>query len=346
MSKKILSIVILVLGLLVLGFSQEKKVLTFNDALNIAFQNNRDLLVAKINLQDAESSYNEKKIDPTTLILALKQAELNLKLERVKFNNTKLQITQNVRNAYFSVLEAQAQLKLLEKQVTLAQEQYQATKQKYELSNATLLDVRQAEINLLSAQNNYKLGESNLKIAWNQFWETIGSKPIDIVLQELPLLTFDLKLEDLIAISQENLPTLVQLKNNVELAELQVKLYDNDYTPKSQLRSAQSSLETAKMNLAQTLANTTITISQRLDQLLNNLEKVKIQEKSLQLAQENYKIDKIRLDAGLITKIALLNTEISLIQAENNYYSALHSYWKSVDSLSLAIGKSIEEREK
>jgi outer membrane protein TolC len=343
MIRKILSILIILVYLLVLGFSQEKKILTFSDALNIALQNNRDLLVAKINLQNAENDYNDKKADPTTLILSLKQSELNLKLERVRFNNTKLQIIQSVRNSYFNVLEAQSQLRLLEKQVVLAQEQLQATQNKYKLSNATLLDVQQAEINLLSAQNNYKLGESNLKTAWSQFWETLGVKPMDVILQELPLTTFDLKLDDLVSIAKENLTTLVQLQNNIELYDLQVKLYDNDYTPKSQLRSAQSSLESAKTNFEQTLANTIITIAQRLDQLINNLEKVKIQEKSLQVAQENYKIDKLRLDAGLITKIQLLNTEINLIKAENDYYSALHNYWKSIDSLSLAIGKSIEE---
>ncbi|PMQ01291.1 MAG: transporter [Dictyoglomus sp. NZ13-RE01] len=350
MRKFVLFLMIFALFVFSLGFSQQgsstaqRKILTFEDALNIALQNNKDLYVAKISLQSALDDYEQKKKDPTTLILALTQAEKNAKLEQVKFNNTKLQIIQNVRNAYFSVLEAQAQLRLLEKQVNLYQEQLNAVKSKFQLGNATETDVMQAEINLLSAKNNYDLGVSNLKNAWSQFWQVLGTEPMDVELKEPEFVTFDFNLDQLFSIAQENLTTLVQAKNNVEIYELQVKLYDNDYTPKSQLKSAQDSLESAKVNLTQSLANAKLTISQRLDQLLNSLDKVNIQKKNLELAQKSFDIAKIRFNAGLITKIDLLNSEINLVKAENDYYSALHTYWKNIDSLSLSVGKEIYER--
>lgn len=344
--KKFFLGLLLIISILSLGFSQNINILTFDSAVNFALQNNKDFLIAKINLENTLHDYETKKKDPTTLILSLKQAELNAKLERLRFNNTRLQVIQSVRNAYFSVLEAKAQLRLLQKQLELSKEQLEAVKIKFQLGNATSLDVQQAEINYLTAQNNLRSGMNSLNISWGQFWETLGIAPMENVeLQELPLITLNLKFDELFSIAQENLTSIVQAKNNVELYELQVKLYDNEYTPKSQLISAKNSLESAKITLTQTLSNARITISQRLDQLNLGLENLNIENKNLELAKENYRVSNIRFSAGLIAKLDLINSEINIIKAENSYYSALHTYWKNLDNLSLAVGKALYEKE-
>ncbi|ACK42118.1 MULTISPECIES: TolC family protein [Dictyoglomus] len=328
--------------LLSISFSQEAKVLSLEEAIDIALKNNGDLLVAKINLDNAFVDYENKKKDPTTLILALKQAELNLSLEKVRYENTKLQVIQNVRNAYFNVLEAQTQVKLYEKQLAYYEETFNATKAKYQVGNATATDVSQAELNYLSAVNSLKTAQNNLTIYWSQFWQTLGISPIEkVVLREPEMKVYNFNLDDLFNIAKENLSSLVQAKNNVELYELQVKLCDNDYTPKATLISAMNSLESAKKSYEQTLNSTKITIAQRLEQLNASLKDIEVQQKNLDLAKENYKIIQLKLDAGLVTKLDLMNAEINVIKAENNYYSSLHNYWKSLDSLSLAVGKAL-----
>ncbi|MCS7202181.1 MAG: TolC family protein [Dictyoglomus sp.] len=209
----------------------------------------------------------------------------------MRFNNTKLQVIQSVRNAYFSVLEARAQLKLFQKQVELAKEQLEAAKIKFQLGNTTSLDVQQAEINYLSTQNNLKSGMNSLNILWSQFCETLGIFPMEnLKLQELPILTLNLKLDDLLAIA------------NVEFYELQVKLYDNEYTPKFQLINVKNSLESAKIIFTQSLNNAKITISQRLDQLNLSLENLEIEKRNLELAKENYRIANIRFFIRIYNK--------------------------------------------
>ncbi|MFN3698590.1 MAG: TolC family protein [Dictyoglomus sp.] len=347
MKIKILIVLFVIISLWGIGYSQNQKVFTFDEAFNIALQNNKDLLSAKISLDNAGLEYENKKKDPTTLTLALKQAELNYKLEAVRYENTKLQVMQNVRTAYFNVLEAQSQVKLYKKQLEYYSEYLNATKIKFELGNATSVDVQQAEINYYSAQNSLTSAENNLEIAWSQFWQVLGVFPMkDVVLQELELKVFNLDLEKLFDIAQENLSSIVQAKNNVELYEMQVKLYDNDYTPKATLISAKNSLETAKMTLEQTLTSTRLSLAQKIEQVRAALKEVNLQRKNLDLAQENYRIAKIRYDAGLITKLDLINSEVNIIKAENSYYSSLHNYWKSLDSLLLSIGKVVVGEEK
>lgn len=342
MAKKFFIVFISLALLCSISFSQEKKVLSIEEAIDIALKNNGDLLIAKINLDNASLDYENKAKDPTTLVLALKQAELNLNLEKIKYENTKLQVIQSVRNAYFSVLEALAQVRLNEKQLAYYEELFNATKAKYQVGNATITDVSQAELNYLSAVNSLKTAQNNLRIYWGQFWQTLGLSPIEgVVLREPELKLFNLNLDELFNIAKDNLPSLVQAKNNVELYELQVKLYDNDYTPKATLISTKNSLESAKKSYENSLNNIKVTIAQRLEQLSASLKDLEIQQKNLDLAKENYKIAQLRFEAGLITRIDLMSAEINIIKAENNYYSSLHNYWKNLDSLSLAIGKAL-----
>ncbi|HOJ93565.1 MAG TPA: TolC family protein, partial [Dictyoglomaceae bacterium] len=177
--KKFLLIMIIILGMLSTIYSQSVKILTFDEAVNIALQNNKDLLVEKINFDNANLDYENKKKDPTTLVLSLKQSELSAKLGKVKYENTKLQVIQSVRSAYFSVLEAEAQLKLLQKQLDYYKEQFNAVKIKYQVGNATAVDVQEAELNYLSAQNSLVSGENSLSNAWSQFWQVLGISPIE-----------------------------------------------------------------------------------------------------------------------------------------------------------------------
>lgn len=347
MRKRLFILFLLSVFLINIGNSQSLKVLSFEEAFEIALRNNKDLLSAKINLENAKLDYENKKKDPTTLILALKQAELNYKLEGLRYENTKLQVMQSVRNAYFNVLEAQAQVNLYKKQLEYYGEYLNATKAKFQVGNATSIDVQQAELNYYSAQNLLKSAENNLDIIWSQFWQVLGVSPMkDVALREPELKVFSFDLEKLYNIAQENLLSIVQAKNNVELYELQVKLYDNDYTPKATLISAKNSLDSAKMTLEQTLSSVKLTIAQRIEQVSASLKDIELQKKNLDLAQENYKIAKIRYEAGIITKIELLNSEINIIKAENTYYSSLHTYWKNLDNLFLSIGKALLEEEK
>lgn len=53
---------------------------------------------------------------------------------------------------------------------------------------------------------------------------------------------------------EERLPALVQARQNLALAELEVRLADNDYTPRLTLEKARANLESARRALANALA--------------------------------------------------------------------------------------------
>jgi len=313
--------------------------LTMESAIDLGLKQNQSIIDAQRNLDDAKQSLIEAEADPTTLILALTQAQNNLLYNQVQFNYVKLQVTQTVRSNYLSVLEAQNQLTLAKKQLEIANENLKATKVKRSLGNATDADVTQAENNVASAQNSVTLAESNLKPATDKLLLSMGMEPsAQVILAEPTFKEVKIDIENLKKQAQNNLPTVIQARNGYNLAKLQYDLANNEYTPQSQIRSAQLSLASAQDSLKQVIDNLDTTIDSAYNNVVNALNQIKVQEKNLDIARKNLDTDTARLKVGTISKLQLMSTESSLISAENNYKSAVYNYLKALDSLSLAVG--------
>jgi len=313
--------------------------LTMESAIDLGLKQNQSMIDAQRNLDDAKQSLTEAEADPTTLILALTQAQNNLLYNQVQFNYVKLQVTQTVRSNYLSVLEAQNQLTLAKKQLEIANENLKATKVKRSLGNATDADVTQAENNVASAQNSVTLAESNLKPATDKLLLSMGMEPsAQVILAEPTFKEVKIDIENLKKQAQNNLPTVIQARNGYNLAKLQYDLANNEYTPQSQIRSAQLSLASAQDSLKQVIDNLDTTIDSAYNNVVNALNQIKVQEKNLDIARKNLDTDTARLKVGTISKLQLMSTESSLISAENNYKSAVYNYLKALDSLSLAVG--------
>ncbi|HPO82670.1 MAG TPA: TolC family protein [bacterium] len=316
--------------------------LTMESAIDLGLKQNQSIIDAQRNLDDAKQSLIEAEADPTTLILALTQAQNNLLYNQVQFNYVKLQVTQTVRSNYLSVLEAQNQLTLAKKQLEIANENLKATKVKRSLGNATDADVTQAENNVASAQNSVTLAESNLKPATDKLLLSMGMEPsAQVILAEPTFKEVKIDIENLKKQAQNNLPTVIQARNGYNLAKLQYDLANNEYTPQSQIRSAQLSLASAQDSLKQVIDNLDTTIDSAYNNVVNTLNQIKVQEKNLDIARKNLDTDTARLKVGTITKLQLMSTESSLISAENNYKSAVYNYLKALDSLSLAVGAPV-----
>lgn len=347
--KKILYVSLVVVLLLTssIAYSKDSLQLTMDGAIDLALKQNPSILDAQRSLENAKTTLEEKEADPTTLILDLTQAKNNLSNTQAQFNYTKLQITQTVRGNYFSVLEAQNQLNLTKKQLEISNKNLDITKARKAQGNATESDIIQAENNVLSAQNTVVQAEANLKNAVDKLLISLGlDTSTPITLADVGFTEVNISLENLSKQAQDSLPTVVQAKNNVTLAQLQFDLVNNDYTPKDQIRSAQVSLLNAQSNLKQTLDNLDVSIESSYQSVINALNQVKLQEKNLNLAQKNLDTDRVRYKVGSITQVQIMNTELSLMSAGNNYKSAVYNYYRALDVLALATGVPIVQKSK
>lgn len=328
-----------------IAYGKDTLQLTMDGAIDLALKQNPSVLDAQRNLDDAKTTLEEKEADPTTLILELTQAKNSFVNAQVQLNYTKLQVTQTVRDNYFTVLEAQNQLNLAKKQLDIANKNLDITKAKKAQGNATDSDVIQAENSVISSQNSVAQAQASLKNATDKLALSLGidvSTPV--TLTDVGFNEVNISLDGLGKQAQDNLPTVVQAKNNATLAQLQFDLANNDYTPQDQIRTVKSSLLAAQSNLQQVLDNLSVSIQSSYQNVINALNQVKLQEKNLSLAQKNLDTDRVRYKVGSITQVQLMNTELSLMSAENNYKSAVYNYYRALDSLALATGVSLVQK--
>lgn len=96
---------------------------------------------------DGYLPWSNKSITLQTQMSGIKKSELSLEQK-------KSSIALTIQNGYNTILQAQTQLKLLEKSVELSQKTYDATKKAYNMGSTDLLSLQTAENNLYTAKYN------------------------------------------------------------------------------------------------------------------------------------------------------------------------------------------------
>ena len=76
--------------------------------------------------------------------------------------------------------------------------------------------------------------------------------------------------------------------------------------------------------------------------MLNSIEALEVQKKNMELADEVFRITKIKYDQGIGTNIEIINAESSLKEAQTNYYNALYDALIAKIELETATGTFIK----
>ena len=126
---------------------------------------------------------------------------------------------------------------------------------KRQAGNATELEVIQAEAALRQAEEDLKAALALRPARVKALEAALGIAVDEPRLAPLPEpQALGTELEALREGLEERLPALVQARQNLALAELEVRLADNDYTPRLTLEKARANLESARRALANALA--------------------------------------------------------------------------------------------
>ncbi|MER3462166.1 MAG: TolC family protein, partial [Armatimonadota bacterium] len=136
--------------------------------------------------------------------------------------------------------------------------------------------------------------------------------------------------QDLLAKS----PDVLQARQRLELASLQVEVLDPSYAAQADISAAKAKADQASAGAKEVERALGI----QYDSLYQNLQAagraLSVQSTALANAKETQANDKKRLDSGLISSLAYLQSELTTIQAElaaqqaqGNYYRALYSLY-------------------
>jgi outer membrane protein len=243
--------------------------------------------------------------------------------------------------AYINLYEAQENIAVLEAQATLDARNLDVAKAKLAARNGTALDVSKAESTLSSSRQSLADAKAQIPVLSNRLELVTGARGDLGAAEGLP--KQDIKLDA--AALENGLETriggVLQASQNVALAELNVKLSNNDYTPPNTLRDNQNQLENAKRNLETSKANAVNTLRDAVRNAANARERLSISEKDLANAKANLEQDQARFKGGSISRITLQQTELSYTRAVYSQTQAVNAYWRSLATVSTASGVDV-----
>lgn len=335
------TLTVLFFGLLLLATAQATNSLTLTQALQRAYANGPSLQSAQATLQNATLQLNALKADPSTLVAALTQAQQSYDLAQVNLAATRLSVMQSVVNAYLALYEEQQNVELLQAQVALNQRNYDVAKARQAAGNATSLDVARAQTTLDSSKQSLTNAQTQLPILSAQLAALLGVGSLGNFTASAPPAPKNVQV-DIAALNKDlfsRLASVVQAQQAVDTATLNIKLYDNDYTPAVNLQAAKTSLLNNQRALSTAQQNAQTSLSNAYQTAQSYYKQIALAQQSVANAQKVVDQDQVALKAGTISALQLQTDQVSLKSAQYSALQAVGSYWKALAALSVAAGQ-------
>jgi outer membrane protein len=325
--------------------AQEAAWYSLETAFLSAIQNGSEMANSRTTLEQAKRDMESREADPVSAVNEKLITRQGFKLAQARLASTRLEVAQNVITDYVALYEAQENTNVVAAQLALDTRSLEITKARNEAGSATKLDISKAENQLKASKQSAQDLKAKLPVIASRLARLLGlpkganfsvQAPKTGKIKALDLNKLEVDLDD-------RSPTLLEAAQAVELAQLNVKLSDNDWTPAVQLRQAQTSLANAQRNFAgaQRSATTQLRDAGRAND--DALEQAKIATQARENAERTLAQDKSRLAGGTISKLEFLNSEIAAIRARFAAIQANDGYLISLAGLSITSGMDLLE---
>jgi len=284
---------------------------------------------AQSELDDAKANLQRTLGDPLLTRPNQVQAQQRADLAQANYDRALYQAQSSIVSAYTQVLEAQIQVRLAQKGLELAAKGVEVAQIRQKNGSGTALDLKNAQNKQADAKTTLSRANDGLALAQTSLRSLVGNFDTLAALPSPPAMPDSQAVQDLFAKS----PEVLQGRQRVELANLQVEVLDPSYAAQADINAAKARADQAAAGNKELERGLGI----QYDSLYQNLQAANralaVQQAALANAKETQANDKKRLDSGLISSLAYLQTELSTIQAELAAQQAQDNYLKALYSL-------------
>ena len=312
---------------------KDEPALSLDDARRLALSGNASYSMAKLDFDAAEIQFEMSQADALMRpsVVAAKKAE-NARKNTARALVAKEQaLMLDVDSAYYSLLSAQMRWDIREKAEEQAKDALRIVTLKYDAGLASKVEVISAEIQLQRASSETLSAEGDLELAALTFKQILGlsldMKVIALgapesIAEDREEIDFDEDLAKVLA----NRPEIVETRDALEIAELEVEFSDNDYTPELAKRLYRNTLEKIRLQSDQVKQGVQIE-ARRLYLAVQNAERgMEVAQAVAVQAEENYKIMKLRYEYGMEIANTLLGAQVNLTEAKLAELQAVMNY--------------------
>lgn len=336
--------------------------LTFDKALNAAMESNAAISAARSSLEQAKTSYNKKKssIEDTRKQLenlretkdslnymqgvTLPMLNLDYSVESTQRTLDAIIVGQKaaVEQTYFSLLQASRQCEIQKENLDISASLYEKLQKKYSLGLIAKQEVLNGEMNLLDSQISYKSALNNLSKAKMALNNVLGYDLMNEINLQDELTYKEFKVDSIAkaindAISNRNEIKSLEYAHKLEVLNLDItrRIYsEGTYTEQEQIIKKDKALD----DLENTKKAIELEVRNNYLDVLQKQEEIKSGEKSVELANEAFRLSQATYDAGLGLQTDVQKAQVSLQQAKLGLAQAILDYNLAVSKFNDCIG--------
>ncbi|WP_412030225.1 TolC family protein [Deinococcus yunweiensis] len=326
--------------ILTTAHAQTTTAVSLTAAVTAALANNTDVKTAQANLDKAQAANQSAQADPSALVAAKLGAKNTYTLAQAQLRGAKLGALQNTITAYTTLLEAQENVNLQTLQVQVDTKAVQVTQVKLGIGNATALDVTNAQNTLASSQQNLADGRAQVTLASARL-STLTGLPAGVRAAGVPNVPKLTSTQAALQSGLGKLSAVMSAENDLALAQLNVKLADNDFTPARTLQDAKTALANAQRSSDSASKSATQALASAYQSAQNAYELLAVAQSREAAAQKTATQDAARLRSGTISAVELQATQLALKKAQYARMQAQDTVLAQLAALSAAGGVNL-----
>lgn len=324
---------------------QEPQVIevSLEECRSLAMEHSASVLLAKSAVEDAKLSLeqteatNLTKPSPTSLY----QSRMSLESTRKNLEITKQDIVLSTDQLYYSLLRAEHVVSISEQALALAERQLEIAMAKESVGMATKLDIMRAANQTASARNSLASALLNRDLAMVALNQAIGFLP-DTILSLRDEFSYEktggLDLDASIEFSLANRIEIAQAQSAVEIADMNVELADNSFTPRLTYERAKLAAGDARVKLKEQQNKITLAVRQAYVALMQAEAKVELAGSKVNEARENLRITQLLFEADMATNVEVLSAQNQYTQSRIDSVQAIYDYNTTRSQFKRAIG--------
>jgi len=235
------------------------------------------------------------------------------------------------KSLYYNVLVAEKTIEINRAKLNKANEQLRVVNLKFNNGSATKAEVLSAEMAIQQAKTDLDSALDDLNIARLNLLNNL-ELPFDteFVLTDTELSyvpTIELDLNDKIEKAKQERLEILTAENDLELQKIQTHATTAYYTSNlRQHKAAKEELKDAELNVPQAYKDVELDVRKTYLNLIKAERALVNMDKTLELAKEAARINKLLYDNGMATSLEVLDADTKLAETEIGRYKLLVAY--------------------
>ncbi|MGI6035669.1 MAG: TolC family protein [Limnochordia bacterium] len=333
-----------------LVFAQSNpQMLDLAKSIELAKEESIQLQLAQLDLEEARLQWEQAKamslVQPSPS--KLYQAEANLGITEKNLILAEQNLALEVEQDYYNYLRTQNLITVLEEALELAERQLGVTESRRRVGAATEADVIRAQASVARTEADLAQVCDNHDLSRRKFLQSLGL-PVDTAIQldeGIVAERVSIDLERAIGEALANRVEVAQLQMMIGVAEKEVELATNDYTPGQQLAMAKVALEKALLRRQQLEDNLPLEI-RRLYALLQDADRrLDVSRIGVLEAEETMRTTVALYEVDMATHLDLMGAQTNLTKARTDAIHAIFDYNLAKANLYKAMAWGLAERE-